>query len=522
MKEKIVIWGVGGLTKTFEKYIDPAKVRAFTDSDSQKQGTFFLGRPVVAPDEIKRLSFEHLVIFASKNYDEIYNSSVRLLGDNADKILYWSHYFSYYHMGQTFEIMCADCLAKGYDRLLDAGFHLCGNNVYVCGPLKLSGCGNKPESFYPLYQRLYQQTYPGLREAVRQLEGQGPVPVFAGRVHSEEDAILLEQKMPCLSECFQDIYFTIPYGDTLCNRNLQRLRRFPRTNVTIWNLFYERLVCMRPECARPVFSSVNSGNSTTEISAKTTGQKENEACIRIYIACHKTFQPPVQRIYEPLWLGPAEKNVSGYQDDDEKPSISHLNPLLNECTGMYWIWKHARCDVTGLVHYRRYFVNGHGTGYDNLPGAEQIKEILRNYDVITAPLAFFPVTVYNQLKMTVAPQAFEAGYSSVRQTIAKNQPACIENFDYVMNGHGMFPCNMFVMKKEMYDHYCQWLFSILIEAAQRLDVTSYPAYSKRIMGFFAERLFTVWLTGQPLRVKELPVWVTETIEDPNTDITRLR
>ncbi len=124
--------------------------------------------------------------------------------------------------------------------------------------------------------------------------------------------------------------------------------------------------------------------------------------------------------------------------------------------------------------------------------------------------------------MTVAPQAFEAGYSSVRQTIAKNQPACIENFDYVMNGHGMFPCNMFVMKKEMYDHYCQWLFSILIEAAQRLDVTSYPAYSKRIMGFFAERLFTVWLTGQPLRVKELPVWVTETIEDPNTDITRLR
>ena len=74
-----------------------------------------------------------------------------------------------------------------------------------------------------------------------------------------------------------------------------------------------------------------------------------------------------------------------------------------------------------------------------------------------------------------------------------------------MNGHKGILLNMFVMKREIFNEYCQWLFSFLIEAAEKIEVEKYDAYSKRVIGFFAERMLTVWLTMHPYKMKELPV-----------------
>ena len=56
------------------------------------------------------------------------------------------------------------------------------------------------------------------------------------------------------------------------------------------------------------------------------------------------------------------------------------------------------------------------------------------------------------------------------------------------------------------DQYCEWLFPIIIPAAKAIDVSTFDDYSKRIIGFFAERLLTVWLVKQKYRMKELPVY----------------
>lgn len=83
----------------------------------------------------------------------------------------------------------------------------------------------------------------------------------------------------------------------------------------------------------------------------------------------------------------------------------------------------------------------------------------------------------------------------------------MEAFETVMRGHSFYVCNMFVTRREILNNYCEWLFSFLIEAAELLDITGYDSYSKRAMGFFAERMWTVWLMKQNLKIKELPYMV---------------
>ncbi len=73
-----------------------------------------------------------------------------------------------------------------------------------------------------------------------------------------------------------------------------------------------------------------------------------------------------------------------------------------------------------------------------------------------------------------------------------------------MNGHREYICNLFVAKREILNSYCEWLFSFLIEAAEKMDVSSYDASGKRTIGFFAERLWTVWILKQNLKIKEKP------------------
>lgn len=53
--------------------------------------------------------------------------------------------------------------------------------------------------------------------------------------------------------------------------------------------------------------------------------------------------------------------------------------------------------------------------------------------------------------------------------------------------------NMFVMRRDLYDDYMQWMFSILFELEKRVDITGWDTYESRIYGFVSELLLDVWL-----------------------------
>ena len=99
--------------------------------------------------------------------------------------------------------------------------------------------------------------------------------------------------------------------------------------------------------------------------------------------------------------------------------------------------------------------------------------------------------------------------NALRGTIARVQPDYLSEFDEYLDGGWMYPCNMFVTSRPLLDAYCGWLFSIIVPAAEQFDASGYDGYSARTIGFIAERLLTLWVLHNGVRVRELPVVQTE-------------
>ncbi|WP_415944896.1 DUF4422 domain-containing protein [Selenomonas montiformis] len=232
---------------------------------------------------------------------------------------------------------------------------------------------------------------------------------------------------------------------------------------------------------------------------------------QIYVATHKKIEIPFIHEgsgFSGIFAGAAGKETGIYLRDDTGDNISSLNPWINECTALYWLWKHSQYEIIGFCHYRRFFLCK--------PHAKQTKDFvlrpleaeqyLKNYDIIVSEAVFNYRE--NGVRYTMAgaldEQAVVVGMRNVRKLIEERHPDYLDAFDTVMHGMTMYPCNMFVTHRSIMDSYCRWLFSFIIDAAKMTDISKYDDYSKRIIGFIAERMLTVWLLKQNLRIKELP------------------
>ena len=62
---------------------------------------------------------------------------------------------------------------------------------------------------------------------------------------------------------------------------------------------------------------------------------------------------------------------------------------------------------------------------------------------------------------------------------------------------------MFMTKKEIFARYCEWLFPILLYVIDRVNLDEYTGYNKRIIAMFGERMLTVYLLKNNLKIKYL-------------------
>lgn len=65
--------------------------------------------------------------------------------------------------------------------------------------------------------------------------------------------------------------------------------------------------------------------------------------------------------------------------------------------------------------------------------------------------------------------------------------------------------NMFIMKRELMNDYCEFLFTVLSEAEKKVVVSEADPYQSRVFGFLAERLLNIWLWHKNLRIYEAQV-----------------
>lgn len=225
---------------------------------------------------------------------------------------------------------------------------------------------------------------------------------------------------------------------------------------------------------------------------------ENE--IKIVVATHKKYQMPADEMYIPLQVGAAGKKNEdgtpldfGYVRDDSGENISDKNYRFGTQTGLYWIWKNVEADYKGLVHYRRHFVGAHPNKNDMVGSAityQEIKPLLKQYKVFTPKKRRYYI---ESLSSHYAHTHDESHFRIVRELIKKDCPEYLNVFDKVMKRSWGYMFNMMILRSDLMNDYCTWLFNILFQAADKINTTHLSDFDNRFCGRISEILFDVWL-----------------------------
>jgi len=222
------------------------------------------------------------------------------------------------------------------------------------------------------------------------------------------------------------------------------------------------------------------------------------------VAAHKPYWMPDSPIYLPIQVNAvANGPISGFQPDNAGDNISSRNPHYCELTALYWGWKNLDADYLGLAHYRRHFATGvGGDKKSRVINQSQLEKALEHAQVILPrPRRYFIETNYSQYVHAHHKEDLEL----TREIMATRGASYLRKYDEVMRRTYGHRFNMFVMRRDLADAYCDWLFGILFELERDLDISAYNANDARVFGFVSERLIDCWVETRGLNYQELPV-----------------
>ncbi len=231
------------------------------------------------------------------------------------------------------------------------------------------------------------------------------------------------------------------------------------------------------------------------------------------------------------------KYMTGAITDDayDNNNVSELNRYINEMTAVYWLWKHydkiGTPEFIGLSHYRRFFAFNEHIPLKGRPWLPHSSTIVCDY----------VAKVKDHIDVGYAKKFFDAGYSilTTRQydaaLLGNGDKSCRERFSHIYNwdanlydtmeslvlkmhpdyapevqalrDHGShYLFNMFVMKRELFFAYCDFIFPILLKLQTHAPKSDDVAML-RAPGFLAEFLTSMFISHQlrcnGVAVKEL-------------------
>lgn len=213
--------------------------------------------------------------------------------------------------------------------------------------------------------------------------------------------------------------------------------------------------------------------------------------IKILVVQHKEAEVYHDDVYTPIQVGKAISKVDlGILGDDTGDNISEKNPYYCELTAQYWAWKNMHdVEYIGFCHYRRYF--------ETIITCDNIDQLLDNdKSVIIAKPVIEPRSMFSHLQYSLCWEDVFVLMASLK--IA--QPQYFDTAMRYMKGNKCYPCNMLVMKKEMFDRYAEWLFSIMDEVERHLRPSGYTR-QKRAYGYMSELLLPIWCIENGMTMK---------------------
>ena len=237
--------------------------------------------------------------------------------------------------------------------------------------------------------------------------------------------------------------------------------------------------------------------------------------VKLIIAMHKLWEIPKGDIYLPVFVGAQGKDdicIDGKAilRDDFGENISGKNPNYCELTGLYFAWKNVDADAVGLVHYRRHFSNKgwlyrktHKPFECTLSDEEAIK-LMSEYDIVVPKLRnYYIESLYSHYANTHDAKHLDLTREIIAECFPEMLPYLLRAYDS-KKGH-MF--NMCILKRELLDEYCRFIFDVLKELENRVDVTGLSSFDARLFGRVSEIIFNAWILqkrDEGVSIKEIP------------------
>lgn len=254
--------------------------------------------------------------------------------------------------------------------------------------------------------------------------------------------------------------------------------------------------------------------------------------VRIFVSTHKDVNFFQGDVLQPVQVGASLRSgsIRHALRDDAGENISDLNPMYCELTTQYWAWKNVDAEYYGFCHYRRYFDFSPVRHSEN-PWGEiiadricdetqreyrlddaSIREAVEGYDVITTEfkdLRRFPAdysTPHEHYEK--APQLNIDDLDRCMRIVAEMHPDYAEDVEAYLRGNTSCFCNMFIMRRGIFQDYCAWLFPILERFLAESDMSRYSREGLRTPGHLAERLLNIYYNhhmriGAGWRTKQL-------------------
>ena len=229
--------------------------------------------------------------------------------------------------------------------------------------------------------------------------------------------------------------------------------------------------------------------------------------VRVLVCARGPYWMPSDRMYLPVQVGARQAETLEYMPDDTGENISGKAGEYGALTALYWAWKNLRCEYLGLAHDRRHFsLRPRVSNRRDVLTLAEARQLVAAADVVLPKLdTFLLESNYNYYARVHHARDLD----EARKILAEKYPTYLEAFDAAMASTKGHRHNMFIMKRELLDAYCEWLFDVLFQLEARLDLSEYGEGDRPVFSRVAERLLDVWIEANGVKYVETPYWSIE-------------
>jgi hypothetical protein len=175
----------------------------------------------------------------------------------------------------------------------------------------------------------------------------------------------------------------------------------------------------------------------------------------IFVFSHKTPSIlPDNEAYKVVCLekdnNKIDKNLNKIVCCNDKENIFNLEHAYSEGSRIHYIWKNIPLKkYIGTAHYRRYF--------DFMEDIPNLDELFNTYDIILPKFNLGWSSIKGQYANSHNIEDLEI----IENIIKEDYPDYYETALSTLNNGQFRPCNIFIMKSDMFYKYCEFVFGVL-------------------------------------------------------------